>query len=183
MTLATPRLLAPFALALALFSLACLGTGADPSAAPAFQGQGDRHPLFEHLNLSKKGLALEGHDPVAYFPEHGGKATPGSEKITVNHLGVTYRFASEENRKAFLATPERFEPRYGGWCAWALADGKGDKVDVDPESFVVESGKLYVFYDGFWGDTRKKWKEAGGAAKLAPKGDENWKRITKPKEE
>ena len=44
-----------------------------------------------------------------------------------------------------------------------MADGKGSKTEADPESFTVEDGRLYVFYDGFWGDTRKSWRKGGGA--------------------
>ena len=135
-------------------------------------------PALAHYDLGKKGLALGGYDPVAYFPEHGGKATKGSKKITARHRGVLYRFSSEANRKAFLADPARFEPAYGGWCAWAMADGKGSKTEADPESFTLEGGRLYVFYDGFWGDTRKSWNKAGGAPKLASRSDANWKRIS-----
>ena len=125
-----------------------------------------KHPLFKHLNLDKRGLAIGGFDPVAYFPEGGGKATKGKKKLAAVHRGVTYRFATEANKQLFVATPERFEPRYGGWCAWAMADGKGDKVEVDPESFTVEDGKLYLFYDGLFGNTRKKWKKKGSAPSL-----------------
>lgn len=136
----------------------------------------DRKAL-KHYDLGKKGLALGGFDPVAYFPEYGGKATKGSKKITVTHGGVMYRFSSEKNKKAFIADPDRFEPAYGGWCAWAMSDGKGSKTEADPESFTVENGRLFVFYDGFWGDTRKSWKKNGSAPKLASKSDKNWKRI------
>jgi len=143
--------------------------------------QDEKRSDLEHWNLSKKGLALDGYDPVAYFPDHGGKATKGSDKLVVTHKGVTYYFATEENKAAFVKSPESFEPQYGGWCAWAMADGKGDKVDIDPKSFLVEGGKLYVFYDGFWGDTRKKWNKGGGAEKLAASANTNWKKFIEPK--
>lgn len=135
-------------------------------------------PALKHYDLGKKSLALGGYDPVAYFPEHGGKAKKGSKKITTKHRGVLYRFSSEANKKTFLANPAKFEPAYGGWCAWAMADGKGSKTEADPESFTIEDGRLYVFYDGFWGDTRKSWRKGGGAPKLASKSDKNWKRIS-----
>ncbi|MEM9799689.1 MAG: YHS domain-containing (seleno)protein [Planctomycetota bacterium] len=137
----------------------------------------DRTAL-KHYDLGKGSVALDGYDPVAYFPEYGGKPSKGSKKITTKHRGVVYRFASEANRKAFLADPERFEPAYGGWCAWAMADGKGNKTEANPKSFTIEGGRLYVFYDGFFGDTRKKWNKKGGAPKLASNSDANWKRIS-----
>ena len=143
--------------------------------------QDDTRTGIEHYNLSKKKLALDGYDPVAYFPEHGGKATKGLEAITATHQGITYRFATEANKAAFLKSPASFEPQYGGWCAWAMSDGKGDKVAIDPQSFTVEDGKLYLFYDGLFGDTRKSWTKAGGAPKLAGKATENWRRYLTPK--
>ena len=62
-----------------------------------------------------------------------------------------------------------------------MSDGKGDKVAIDPQSFTVEDGKLYLFYDGLFGDTRKSWTKAGGAPKLAGKATENWRRYLTPK--
>ena len=129
-------------------------------------------------NVDKSGLALEGYDPVAYFTEFGGKPKKGDKKITAKHEGVTYRFSSEANKKAFLADPSRFQPMYGGWCAWAMSDGKGSKVEIDPESFRIEDGRLYVFFDGFFADTRKSWTKKGGAPKLKAASDGNWTRIS-----
>lgn len=173
-------------------TLTLILSASSPSAAAAVTGAAPFGPLaqreliqeragLEHFNLSKKGLALDGYDPVAYFPDHGAKATKGLENLSTVHKGVTYRFATEANKLAFLKAPDSFEPQYGGWCAWAMADGKGDKVDIDPKSFLVEGGKLYLFYDGFFGDTRKSWNKAGGAEKLAAKAVENWARISAPK--
>ncbi len=148
------------------------------SSAPLTQAKDTKRPALGDYDLGKKGLALEGYDPVAYFPAYGGKATKGSKTITAAHRGVLYRFASEKNKKAFLAAPSSFEPAYGGWCAWAMSDGKGDKTGANPKSFTIEDGQLYVFYDGFWGDTRKSWNKKGGAPKLKANANKNWKRIS-----
>jgi YHS domain-containing protein len=126
-----------------------------------------------HYNLGKKGLALSGYDPVAYFPEGGGKPTKGSEKIELRHGGVLYRFASAKHRDLFKKKPARFEPAYGGWCAFAMAQGK--KVEVDPKSFLVSGGELTVFYKGFLNDTRKKWLEQ--PKQLETKADAAWKKT------
>ena len=152
-------------LALGAFTVA----PAQPQDSALTAPQDDTRAGLDHYNLSKKKLALDGYDPVAYFPEHGGKATKGLESITTTFQGVTYRFATEANKATFLKAPASFEPQFGGWCAWAMSDGKGDKVDVDPKSFTVEDGKLYLFYDGLFGDTRKSWNKGGGAPKLAAK--------------
>ena len=148
------------------------------TAAPVASQSKDAAPArasVEHYNLGKRALAIEGYDPVAYFEEGGGEPEKGSKDITVAHRGVTYRFSSAENKKTFLASPERFEPEYGGWCAYAMADGK--QVDVDPKSFLIEDGRLLLFYKGLFNDTRKKWRKEGGN-ELGPKADGNWTRIS-----
>lgn len=131
-----------------------------------------------HYNLDDDGLALGGYDPVAYFEDFGGKAKKGKKSIEATHGGVTYRFASRSNRKAFLAKPERFEPAFGGWCAWAIAAKDGSKAPVDPESFLIEGGRLFVFYKGAGGDTRSAWESNGGSQSLAGKADGNWTRMS-----
>lgn len=148
------------------------------ASAVLAQAKDTKRPALDDYDLGKKGLALGGYDPVAYFPAHGGKATKGLKTISAVHRGVLYRFASEKNKKAFEAAPASFEPAYGGWCAWAMGDGKGDKTEANPKSFTIEDGQLYVFYDGFWGDTRKSWKKKGSAPKLKGNADKNWKRMS-----
>ena len=152
-------------------------TGYAPTPGGSIPNGADRAGL-KNYNLGGKKLAIKGYDPVSYFPKFGGKASKGSKKITAKHRGVLYRFASDANRKAFLQDPDRFEPAYGGWCAWAMADGKGSKVGVNPRSFTVENGVLYIFYDGLFGDTRKSWNKKGSALKLKAGADTNWSRIS-----
>lgn len=134
-----------------------------PPAQPDF-GRATKHWNVESLDGAL--LAMQGWDPVACFPEGGGKAAKGSPKLSAAHGGVTYRFATDANRTLFLADPWRYEPAYGGWCAYAMADG--EKVEVDPESFRILDGRLFLFYDGFFGDTRAKWlKDEAGLLKKA----------------
>ena len=124
-----------------------------------------------HFNLAKDGLAIEGYDPVAYFKEGGGKATPGDPAITHSIDKTTYRFASEANRDLFKADPEKYEPAYGGWCAYAMG-AKGEKVTVNPKAFIVSDGHLFLFYKTFLTDTRKPWNEE--AEKLESAADSHW---------
>ena len=128
------------------------------------------------FNLGKDGLALQGYDPVAYFAEGGAKPTKGLDTITTTHDGVLYRFASEAHKKLFLASPDKYEPAYGGWCAYAMA--KKEKVEVDPESFLTTNGRLMVFYKGWFNDTRAKWlKDEAG---FTTKADAGWKEVNVP---
>lgn len=126
------------------------------------------------LNLAKGALAIDGWDPVAYFTEGGGKPQKGKDEFQFVHRGVTYRFASKAHLDTFRATPDRFEPAYGGWCAYAMADGR--KVEVDPESFLIQDGELLLFYNGFFSNTRKAWHKEG-AEKLRDKANKEWTRV------
>jgi hypothetical protein len=132
-----------------------------------------------HFNLGKDGLALEGYDPVAYFEEGGGKPKRGSKDFELRHRGVLYRFSSAKHKSLFGKRPERFEPAYGGWCAYAMA--KGDKVEVDPKSFLLTDGVLTVFYKGLFNDTRKKWLEQ--PAELKKKADATWRKLLAKRQE
>jgi len=126
-------------------------------------------------NLDGKKLAIQGYDPVAYFPEGGGLAVKGDEKISTEYGGAVYRFASAAHRETFLASPARYEPAHGGWCSYAMLEG--DKVDVDPKSFIVKDGRLFLFYKGLLGDTRAKWLKADHATE-AKTADAMWKQIS-----
>lgn len=128
-------------------------------------------PALGHYNL-KDGLALQGYDPVSYAD---GKPARGSAKIVQAHRGVTYRFASEESRERFCAEPGKYEPAYGGWCAYAMADGT--KYKVDPESYLIQDGRLLLFYKGFLNNTRKKWQKQG-PEEMGAKADGHWLEIT-----
>jgi YHS domain-containing protein len=124
-----------------------IGTG-QASARKADSGR------TAHYNLSKTGLALKGYDPVSY---HKGQARKGSESIMASHDGILFHFASKANREAFRNDAERYLPAYGGWCAWAMLEG--DKVDINPHRYKIINGKTYLFYDGFFGNTLKKWNK------------------------
>lgn len=92
------------------------------------------------VNATTTGLALRGHDPVAYFT--AGAPTPGDVNITAEHNGATYRFATKANRDAFKADPAKFVPQYGGFCAFGTA--MGYKVDGDPQVWSIVDNKLYL---------------------------------------
>lgn len=121
-------------------------------------------------SLSKKGLALKGYDPVAYFQNGPSK---GKRKFTYTYKEVTYWFVDEVNRAEFMETPSKYEPQYGGWCAWAMAD-EGGRTKANPESYKIVDGKLYVFYDGLLGDTLKQWNDVGNDEKLIGLADQYW---------
>ncbi len=117
----------------------------------------------------EKGLAIEGYDPVAYFNEH--KAIKGNKQWNTNYEGVTYWFGSATNKESFLKDPKKYEPQYGGWCAYAMG-ATGEKVEIDPETFKILNGKLYLFYHSWVNNTLPKWNK--DEANLKQKADKNW---------
>lgn len=124
----------------------------------------------KHFNI-KKNVALEGYDPVSYFE---GKPKEGDSKFLYTVKGVSYRFNSAANLAKFKAAPEKFEPAYGGWCAYAMGE-TGEKVKIDPETFKIVEGKLYLFYN-FWGNnTLEDWNK--NEKMLKAKADQNWKKT------
>ena len=88
------------------------------------------------------GVAIEGTDPVAYFAE--GKPIEGSSEFEHEWMGATWRFVSAAHRDQFAADPEKYAPQYGGYCAWAVAQGYTAKID--PAAWKIVDGKLYLNY-------------------------------------
>jgi YHS domain-containing protein len=123
-----------------------------------------------NFNVDKK-VAIEGYDPVSYFDN---KPLEGDRKFQHTYRGITYLFASAANLDRFRAAPEKYEPSYGGWCAYAMGE-KGEKVEVDPETFKVLDGKLYLFYNSWGNNTLTKWNKNEKA--LKSQGDQNWKKF------
>ena len=113
---------------------------------PAFAGKA---AVFTGL---VDGVGVGGYDPVAYFTQQS--AVPGDPAISAVHDGVTYRFASAEHRDAFLADPQRYLPQFGGYCAYAVAQGATAKGD--PEAWTVHDGKLYLNYSDY---VRAQWSQ------------------------
>ncbi|MDG2432017.1 YHS domain-containing (seleno)protein, partial [Flavobacterium sp.] len=83
-------------------------------------------------------------------------------------------FSSESNKQAFIKNPLAYEPQYGGWCAYAMGE-TGDKVAINPTTFKIVNGKLYLFYNSFLNNTLKTWNK--NQADLNKKADTNWIKI------
>jgi len=123
------------------------------------------------FNLEKK-VAIQGYDPVAYFVQK--KAVKGKSTLASTYDGVVYHFSSQTNKDLFLKNPSSYEPQYGGWCAFAMGD-YGEKVEINPETFKIIDGKLYLFYNAFFYNTLKSWNK--DETNLKKKADTNWKKI------
>lgn len=114
---------------------------------------------------ARDGVAIDGYDPVAYFAD--GRPVPGRPEHSVEHGGVRWLFSTEAHRDAFLADPERYRPQYGGFCAYAVANGQFAKID--PEAWSIEGGRLYLNYDL---SIRDRW--LGDVDGYIRRADENW---------
>ena len=126
---------------------------------------------IKEFNLEKK-VAIQGYDPVAYFTQK--KAVKGKKEIISTYEGVTYYFSTQANKTAFAKNPSSYEPQYGGWCAFAMGD-YGEKVVINPETFKILDGKLYLFYNAYFNNTLKSWNK--DEVNLKKKADTNWKKI------
>jgi hypothetical protein len=122
-------------------------------------------PVLAADVYAERGVAIRGTDPVAYFTE--SRAVAGDPAITAEWGGATWRFASAANRDRFLADPAAVAPQYGGYCAWAVANGY--TAETDPEAWRIVGGKLYLNYSK---DVQADWETdiPGNIAKA----DTNW---------
>jgi YHS domain-containing protein len=116
-------------------------------------------------------LVLKGYDPVAYFTE--GKPVKGDAKFAYTWDEARYHFASAKHRDMFVADPERYAPQFGGYCTGSMS--RNVRNEGDPEGWVIQDGKLYVFGQAKWKaiveadpnhipsrleNARKYWREA-----------------------
>lgn len=130
--------------------------------------QSDFNVRKKHFNLDKNSLAIQGYDPISYFE---GKPTKGNAQFLVFYRGVQYYFTTMAHKDLFLKTPEKYEPAYGGWCAYAMGE-YGDKVEIDPTSYKIVNGRLNLFYYSFINKTLNKWN--ADEVNLKGKADKNW---------
>ena len=121
-------------------------------------------------NLTLTQLAVSGYDLVSYF--NNDSPQKGNNVHAVVYDAATYYFASEENKNTFKRAPEKYLPQYGGWCAYAMARNKN--IEINPEAYLVDEGKLYLFYKTRWNNTQLKW--LNNPTELKQKADANWQK-------
>jgi YHS domain-containing protein len=121
-------------------------------------------PAKELLNL-ENGVAVQGYDPVAFFSDH--RPVKGSPQFQSQYRGAKYYFASAEHKTTFDKEPGKYEPQFGGFCAYGVSRGK--TVPVKIETWEVLNGRLLLQYDL---DVKSKFDaDPQGTLKKA---DENW---------
>ena len=96
-------------------------------------------PVFAK-QLETNGVAINGTDPVAHFTM--SKPLQGSADHAFNWNGVTWHFASGENRQMFERDPDKYAPQYGGHCTYAMS--KGYIAPTVPEAWTIYEDRLYL---------------------------------------
>ena len=96
----------------------------------------------ELLNVDRSGVAIQGYDPVAFFTD--SRPVKGNAQFQSEYRGAKYYFVSSEHKAAFDKEPAKYEPQFGGYCAYGVTGGY--KADTSPESFSIVEGKLYLNY-------------------------------------
>jgi YHS domain-containing protein len=126
----------------------------------------DKNPI----NVNKKGIAIKGYDPVAYFTK--GDPVKGSAEYQHEWNSAIWYFSSAEHRDMFIAEPEKYAPQYGGYCAYAVS--QDETANIDPKSWKIVDGKLYLNLNK---RIHRKWeKDIPG---YIEKADKNWPGVLK----
>jgi YHS domain-containing protein len=122
------------------------------------------------INTDGKGIAIKGYDPVAYFTMD--KPVKGDKSFEYEWKGVKWRFSTDKHKKLFIENPEKYAPRYGGYCAYGVAVNA--LFDIKPEAWSIVDGKLYLNKNL---DVRETWrKDIPGNIKKA---NMNWPGVLK----
>jgi YHS domain-containing protein len=95
------------------------------------------------LNLDKNGIAIQGYDPVAFFKQN--RPVKGNPQFESKYNGARYLFVSAEDKSTFDANPAKYEPQFGGFCAYGVSQGHTAPVKI--EAFQIVNDRLIMQYD------------------------------------
>jgi hypothetical protein len=91
----------------------------------------------------------------------------GRDSLMYAWNGASWLFSSRNNLESFKANPDRYAPRYGGYCAYGMA--MGHKAPTEVETWSIVNDKLYFNYNE---KVKETWsKDRPGMIKKA---DEVW---------
>ena len=100
--------------------------------------------MYDNINQGIfSNVAIEGYDPVAYHKEGG--PVKGDPANSFRWKDARWLFASQQNADLFAKDPERYAPQFGGYCSFATSTGFSAKID--PNAWMIENQKLYLFND------------------------------------
>jgi YHS domain-containing protein len=90
--------------------------------------------------FAQDGVALGGYDVVIYFTEN--RAALGDARHAVMWKGATWYFVNAETMSSFEMNPKAYAPQYGGYCAFAMSQGR--VAEPSPMNFSIIDGRLYL---------------------------------------
>ena len=103
---------------------------------------GEAWAVTERVVVNRhNGLAIDGFDPVAYFTD--AEAAKGQSDVEAVESGAVWRFRNDANRAVFLAHPEIYGPRFGGYDPVDAARGK--IVAGRAQLWLISGERLYLF--------------------------------------
>lgn len=126
-------------------------------------------------NIDNSNIALQGYSPVSYLDLR--LAQKGNKTFKSEHNKVIYYFTSAEQKTTFDKNPRKYLPQYGGFCAFGCYAGA--KFRVDPNKFIVEDGKYYLYLNNVELDAKQLWLAENNHSKLKGVADKNWKNLSK----
>ncbi len=126
----------------------------------------------QEYNTDDSKIALSGFSPVSYIELQ--LAQRGKAAYRTEYRGLKYYFTNAEQKSRFVANPEKYLPKYGGWCATGIAAGA--KFRVDPHKFIVENGELLLFLYDLEVDAKELWQ--ADPTEMHKKAESNWKKMT-----
>lgn len=109
----------------------------------------EKQGLFSY---EPSGVAIRGYDTVAYFTQ--GKPVEGKVEFSTDWQGASWQFSSQEHLDLFRATPEKYAPQYGGYCAYGVA--QQSLVKIEPDQWTIYEDKLYLNYNA---KLNNEWKK------------------------
>ena len=120
------------------------------------------------VNLDSGGIAIQGYDPVAFFTQH--KPIKGVPPFRSDYNGARYLFSSFEDKAVFDKEPSKYEPQFGGYCAYGVS--RGNRAPIKIEAWQIVNDRLLMQYDLDIKDAFNKDQQ--GTLKKA---DQNWPRL------
>ena len=114
------------------------------------------------------GEAIRGYDAVAFFKE--SKPVIGDKKFAYTWNSAEWLFANQEDLEMFKASPEKYAPQFGGYCAYGTS--AGHKAPTQTDTWTVLNDKLYFNYNL---KVQEMWKK--DQANLIQKANKNWEEI------
>ncbi|MBT4286116.1 MAG: YHS domain-containing protein [Deltaproteobacteria bacterium] len=112
--------------------------------------------------------ALSGYDPVAYFTM--GTPVKGKKAFQYNYQDANWYFSTLVNLKKFELNPKKYTPQYGGYCAWAVA--QGNTADANPKNWTIYQNKLYLNYNS---TIQNKWLD--NIEQFISEADQKWPAV------